>query len=86
MLLNKTSHEDTIGHLFIVDIKFHNIKEKTLLLNEIYPPILEKKKRKWNHLTLKKYVPLYVEHLHFLVKRAGWLGALIYEHSKSTLQ
>ena len=38
------------------------------------------------HLTLKKYVPLYVEHLHFLVKRAGWLGALIYEHSNSTLQ
>lgn len=45
MLLDKTSHEDTIGHLFIVDIKFHNIKEETLLLNEIYPPIFEKKKK-----------------------------------------
>ena len=37
---------DTFGYLFIADIKFHNIKEKTLLLNEIYPPIFEKKKKK----------------------------------------
>ena len=36
---------DTFGYLFIADIKFHNIKEKTLLLNEIYPPIFEKKKK-----------------------------------------
>ena len=44
-ILDRISHEDTIGHLFIVDIKFHNINEKTLLFNEIYPPIFEKNKK-----------------------------------------
>ena len=44
-ILDRTSHEDTIGHLFIVDNKFHNINEKTLLFNEIYPPIFEKNKK-----------------------------------------
>ena len=42
-ILDKISHEDNIGHLFIVDIKFHNINPKTLLFNEIYSPIFEKK-------------------------------------------
>ena len=45
---NKTldciSHDNKIGHLFKVDIKFYNINEKTLLLNEIYPPIFQKNK------------------------------------------
>ena len=45
ILLDKISHEDTIGHLLIVDIKFHNINEKTLLFNEIYPSIFEKNKK-----------------------------------------
>ena len=43
-ILDRISHEDKIGHLFIVDIKFHNIKPKTLLFNEISPPIFEKNK------------------------------------------
>ena len=30
-ILDRISHEDNIGHLFTVDIKFHNINEKTLL-------------------------------------------------------
>ena len=28
----------------------------------------------------KKFIPLYAEHLHFLVTRAGWLVTKIYEH------
>ena len=32
-------------HIFTVDIKFNDINEKTLLLNEIYPPIFEKNKK-----------------------------------------
>ena len=34
------------------------------------------------HSTLdeKKLIPLYAEHLHFLIKRAGWLVTSIYEH------
>ena len=30
-ILNGLSHTDKIGHLFIVDIKFHNKNEKTML-------------------------------------------------------
>ena len=45
IILDRVSHEDNIGHLFIVDIKFHNLNEKTLLFNEIHPPIFEKNKR-----------------------------------------
>ena len=44
-ILDKISHEDKIGHLFIVDIKFHNKNLKTMLFNEIYPPIFEKYKK-----------------------------------------
>ena len=31
LILKGLSHTDKIGHLFIVDIKFHNKKEKTFL-------------------------------------------------------
>ena len=41
-MLDKISHEYNIGHIFIVDIKFHDKNPKTLLLNEIYPPICGK--------------------------------------------
>ena len=34
-ILDCISHDDEIGHLFTVDIKFHNVNEKTLLFNEI---------------------------------------------------
>ena len=44
--LDKISYDDNIGHLFIVDIKFNNVNPKTLLFNEIYPPIFEKKTKK----------------------------------------
>ena len=44
-ILDNISHEDKIGHLFTVDIEFHNVNEKTLLFSEIYPPIFEKKKK-----------------------------------------
>lgn len=27
-----------------------------------------------------KFIPLYAEHLHFLIKKAGWLVTSIYEH------
>ena len=35
MILDHTFHTDKIGHLFIVDIKFHNKNEETMLFNEI---------------------------------------------------
>ena len=58
-ILDKISHEGNIGHLFIVDIKFHNINPKPILFNEICLPIFEKNKRgftfttKFLHLHLK---------------------------------
>ena len=48
-IFNNLSHEDTIGHLFIFDIKFNNINLKTLLFNELYHRTFEKNK-KWNRL------------------------------------
>ena len=42
-ILDKISHDDKIGHLFIVDTKFHNKNSKTSQFNEIYSPIFEKK-------------------------------------------
>ena len=44
-ILDSISHEDSIGHLFALDIKFHEINEKTLLFNEIYPLIFKKNKK-----------------------------------------
>ena len=44
IILNTLSHEDKIGHLFIVDIKFHKKSPKTLAYNEIYTPIFKKQK------------------------------------------
>ena len=44
--LKNVSLEDKSGHLFTVDIEFVGINEKTLLFNEFYPPIFEKKKKK----------------------------------------
>ena len=43
-ILGSVSHEDNIGHLFVVDIKFHNRILKTMLFNEIYAPISRKTK------------------------------------------
>ena len=44
-ILDTLSHDNNIGHLSIVDIKFHNVNPKTLLFNELYPPIFEKDKK-----------------------------------------
>lgn len=35
-ILGKISHDDKIGHLFVVDIKLYNKNPKTLLFNETY--------------------------------------------------
>ena len=45
-LLEKVDFEDTIGHLYIVDIEFDikNATKRELTCNEIYPPIIEKQK------------------------------------------
>ena len=45
MLLSNVTLEDKLGHLFVVDIVFDKINEKTLLFNELYPPIFEKNKQ-----------------------------------------
>ena len=42
-ILSNLSHEDKIGQLFIVDIKFYEKNPKTILFNEIYTLIFEKK-------------------------------------------
>ena len=44
-ILDSLDHNDPIGHLFTVDIKFHDVNEKNLLFNEIYAPIFEKTKQ-----------------------------------------
>ena len=46
ILLEKVNFEDEIGHLYVVDIIFDckNATKKQLVYNEIYPPIIEKKK------------------------------------------
>ena len=38
--------EDSIGHLFVVDIEFdeQNATKKQYMYNEIFPPIIEKQK------------------------------------------
>ena len=45
VLLENVKLEDELGHLFVVDIVFDNVNEKTLLFNELYPPIFEKHKK-----------------------------------------
>ena len=52
-ILDSLSPDDNIGHLFTVDIKFHNINEKTLFFHELCPPIFEKARK----LTLLKDLP-----------------------------
>ena len=46
-ILDSLSHEDNVGHLFDLDIKFHNGNSKTMLFDEIYVPIFEKSKTIW---------------------------------------
>ena len=107
LIIQGISNEDKIGHLFMVDIEFDlkNANEKQLFSNEIYTPILERKKKTVlsanktsvfqlldamrlddkgtinsykttakTHTTINKKfaIPLYGEHLHFLLSRYGW--------------
>ena len=44
-ILNNLSHEDSVGHTFIVDIKFHNVNPKAMLFNELYIPMFKKDKK-----------------------------------------
>ena len=44
VLLENVTLENKLGHLFVVNIKFADIFEKTVLFNEIYPPLFEKPK------------------------------------------
>ena len=48
-ILDSLSHNNDIDHLFIIDIKLHNVNPKTLLFNELYPSVFEKDK-KWSFL------------------------------------
>ena len=113
LLIEKVSLEDKIGHLFVVDIEFdfENASTRQLTYNEIFPPIIEKKKimeanerslfqllelfskneqnkpRSYvctakSHATLlpKTCIPLYIEDLRFLIKRAGWKVTKLYSH------
>ena len=45
-LLESVSFDDTIGHLYIVNIEFDfkNATERQFAYNEIYPPIIEKER------------------------------------------
>ena len=45
VLLENVTLEDKLRHLFVADIYFADINEKTLFANEIYPPIFEKHKK-----------------------------------------
>ena len=49
-MLKSVTLEDKIGHIFTVDIEFSDINPKTLLFNEIYPPIFEKNKKISPHM------------------------------------
>ena len=51
-LLNSITLDDKIGHLFTVDIEFFDQNPKTLLFNEIFPPIFEKHKKIPPHMRL----------------------------------
>ena len=44
-LLENVTLEDKLGHLFVIDVEFADINEKTLLVNEFYAPIFEKNRK-----------------------------------------
>ena len=62
MILDSILDTDQVGHLFIVDSKFHDKNEKTMLFNEIYTPIFEKKKKKVYSSTSKICPSAHVTH------------------------
>ena len=113
ILREKVNFEDEIGHLYVVDTIFDskNATKKQFVYNEIYPPIIEKKKiidpceryvfqlleqykendshnpvayraTRKAHATMlkKKFLPLYLEYLAFVIKRVGWKVTKIHAH------
>ena len=44
-LLKSVTLDDNIGHVLTLDMEFSDINPKTLLFDEIYPPIFEKNKK-----------------------------------------
>ena len=44
-LLKSVTLDDNMGHVFTLDMEFSDINPKTLLFDEIYPPIFEKNKK-----------------------------------------
>ena len=44
-ILNNVTLDNKLGHLFVVDIGFDKVNEKTRLFNDFYPPIFEKNKK-----------------------------------------
>ena len=110
-LIESVNHDDLIGHLYVVDIKFDkdNASERQIVYNEIYSPIVEKKTidacersvfqlmdnysesvngastykvtaKAHSTVLPKKCIPLYLENLVFLIKRAGWVVTKIHAH------
>ena len=53
-ILDRVSHEDNIGHLFIVDIKFHNINER-LSFSMKFTHLYLKKIKEWSLLKDQLY-------------------------------
>ena len=96
LLLETVDLDDKIQHLFVVDIEFDEKRatEREYMYNEIPPPFIEKQKileaneRKSycctakSHATLfpKKFIPLYLEDLTFLILRCCWRVTKIYSH------
>ena len=64
-ILNEISHKDSVGPLFILDIKVNDINPKTSLFNELYPPIFEKNKK------MEPYERLTLQLLSIMVRDEG---------------
>ena len=66
-----------LGYLFTADIEFADVNLKTLLFNEIYPPIFEKRKKISPHerstsqimsRAQKKKKKMKFQHCHLILK------------------
>ena len=88
LLLESVSLGDKIGHLYIVDIKF-NYENATKSVYQLLDNYREGEKGPLSckvtakaHSTMipKKFIPLYLEDLAFLIKRYGWVVTKIRMH------
>ena len=113
LLLEIASLEDSIDHLFVVDIEFdyNNARTKQRVYDDIYPSIKEKQtvidlhersvyqlleqysetekgnsraygttKKGLSTLFKKRFFPLYLEYLAFVINRGGWRVTKTYPH------